>query len=125
MKNTIINNFNITEKNLLKKIQNKKFTVGVIGLGYVGLPLSKIIANNQIKVIGFDVNTKLVKKLKLGKSPFKQILDEEIQKISKLFFPTSDFKLISQCDLIIFCLPTAVVHAATFLNDKQDVLAPN
>lgn len=106
--NRFIKKLNLSEKNLYEKIKKKEFTVGVIGLGYVGLPLSKTITHNQIKVIGFDIDRKLIKQLKSGKSPFRQIKNQEIKEMSKLFLPTTDFRLISSCDLIILCLPTPI-----------------
>lgn len=93
---------------LKKKIKSKKFTVGVIGLGYVGLPLCKIICENKINCIGFDISKKLVDKINLSKSPQKQFTDFEIKKMNKYFYATSSFNSINKCDLIILCLPTPI-----------------
>ena len=96
----------ITE--LKKKIKSKKFCVGVVGLGYVGLPLCKIITESKISCIGFDISKKIVDKINLNKSPQKQFTDIEIKKMKKNFYATTSLNSINACDLIILCLPTPI-----------------
>ena len=92
---------------LKKKINNKKVTIGVIGLGYVGLPLVFLYLKKKFNVIGFDKDTQKLKDLKKGKSYLSHISDQYLKKALKWNFRTSNnFKLINETDIIILCLPT-------------------
>jgi UDP-N-acetyl-D-glucosamine dehydrogenase len=92
---------------LLEKINSKKAVVGIIGLGYVGLPLVREFSFNKIKVIGFDIDKKKVDKLNEGESYINHIPDEIIEKcIKEGFKATADFSLIKNTDVIIICVPT-------------------
>lgn len=92
------------KKILIKKIKDKKAVVGVIGLGYVGLPLAILIAKKRFKVYGFDIDKNKIILLKKKKSYISHISDEEVKQRS--FLPTSDFKKLKMCDVIIICVPT-------------------
>ena len=84
-----------------------KIKVGVIGLGYVGLPLAIKFSLSSINTIGFDTDKEKVKKLNNGKSYIKFFPDQIIKRIKKKkFFATSNFSLINNIDFIIMCLPT-------------------
>ena len=97
--------------NLLTKIKSKNFTAGIIGLGYVGLPLAYAFCSKNIKTLGFDINLKQTKMLNNKKSYLKHIPDEKIsQMISKGFKATTDFKNIKDVDVIIICVPTPLDH---------------
>jgi UDP-N-acetyl-D-glucosamine dehydrogenase len=94
---------------LKKKIQNKKnFNVGIIGLGYVGLPLSLTICEKGFKVFGFDEDKKKINNLYNFKSYINHIQSSRIKKniVKKLFFPTFKLNLLSKMDVIILCVPT-------------------
>ena len=93
---------------LLEKIENKSAVMGIIGLGYVGLPLALEFANKDFNVIGFDIDEKKIPVLNSGKSYIKHIKEDRILKAvdSKKFKATSDFSLLTQCDAIIICVPT-------------------
>ncbi|MCH7827468.1 MAG: nucleotide sugar dehydrogenase, partial [Bacteroidetes bacterium] len=103
-------------KSLLDKIKNKSAVVGVIGLGYVGLPLSLEFASKGFNVIGFDVDEIKIPLLNSGKSYIKHISDDRIKLArglsggksadSRKFEATSDFSRLSSCDAIIICVPT-------------------
>lgn len=69
-------------KDLLKKIEDRNYTVGIIGLGYVGLPLMRTFHQNHIPVLGFDIDEKKVHNLKTG-SPYIMHLGTVIMKNSK------------------------------------------
>tara|TARA_B100000575_G_scaffold293965_1_gene307280 strand:+ start:515 stop:1825 length:1311 start_codon:yes stop_codon:yes gene_type:complete len=95
------------KSDILKKIKNKTLTVGVIGLGYVGLPL--VLRFNKIgfKVIGFDNDNKVIKSLRAGRSYINHISESDIKNlIKKNFEVTSDYNKITETDFIILCLPT-------------------
>jgi UDP-N-acetyl-D-glucosamine dehydrogenase len=92
---------------ILKKIKKKNFTVGIIGLGYVGLPLFTRFAEVGLKVYGFDIDKEKIRKLKKGISYIKHVNFKFLKKtqIKGCKFE-SDYLLISQVDVIILCLPT-------------------
>ena len=95
-------------RNFIKKIKKKEIKIGVIGMGYVGLPLSILISKKNYKVYGFDQDKNKIKSLKLKKSYIKHISKENLSKAiaSKNLLPTSDFKLLSKMNIIIVCVPT-------------------
>ncbi len=91
---------------LIDKIKSKKATIGIIGLGYVGLPLVIEFCKAGFSVTGFDVDNEKVAKLKHGESYIKHIDSKLISKNISHFFPTSDFSKLSEIDCIIICVPT-------------------
>ncbi len=95
-------------KELLKKINNKSAVIGIIGLGYVGLPLALEYALKGFKTIGFDIDDKKIPILNSGRSYIKHISTEKIKQAvnSKKFFATSDFSRLPETDAIIICVPT-------------------
>jgi len=95
--------FNLQET----KIINKKITVGVIGLGYVGLPLAMRFSSENFQTFGFDIDIDKVQLLNQGKSYINHIDNIDIKKmIDRRFKATDDFSLISKLDAIIICVPT-------------------
>ena len=93
--------------NTIKKISDKNITVGIIGLGYVGLPLVIRFAEEKIKVIGFDIDENKIEKLNNGKSYIEHIESEKIQEINRSsFFATNDYSKIKDVNVIIICVPT-------------------
>ncbi len=95
------------KKLLLKKINNKKAKVGIIGLGYVGLPLAKLFLRKKFDVTGFEVDKSKVINLNKGKSYIKHINETQITN-KKNLLATWNFKKINSVDIIILCLPTPV-----------------
>lgn len=91
---------------LVKKINSKKALIGIIGLGYVGLPLVIEFCKAGFYVTGFDIDDEKIKILKQGKSYIKNIDASRIKECSPLFFSTSDFSKLSDMDCIIICVPT-------------------
>ena len=89
-------------------MQNKEALIGVIGLGYVGLPLSLSYAENKIRVLGFDIDKNKISTINNGKSYFQHITNKRIKEnIDKnLLHATNDFSKISELDAIIICVPT-------------------
>jgi UDP-N-acetyl-D-glucosamine dehydrogenase len=93
--------------NLFEKIENSEVTIGIIGLGYVGLPLVKEFSTNGIKVTGFDIDKDKIQSLNNGKSYIKSIKDDLIKEsIAKGFKATSDFTELKKVDIIMICVPT-------------------
>ena len=93
---------------LLHRIQSHEATIGVIGLGYVGLPLVLRFGEERFNVIGFDVDPAKVSKLNAGQSYIQHIAADRIRHLrsEKRFEATSDFKRLSEPDCIIICVPT-------------------
>lgn len=90
-------------------MKNKiKEKVGVIGLGYVGLPLAVVFAESGYDVIGFDVNKNTCKLINQGKSHIKDIDGHKIKKITDChkLIAVDDFSKLSECDVISICVPT-------------------
>ncbi|NOX90286.1 MAG: nucleotide sugar dehydrogenase [Calditrichaeota bacterium] len=93
---------------LLQKIKNKEAKIGVVGLGYVGLPLLMEFVEQGFQTIGFDIDPVKVEKLNAGKSYIKHIDESRVKKVrdSKLFEATTDFTRIPEVDAILICVPT-------------------
>ena len=92
---------------LKNKIQQREARVGIIGLGYVGLPLALLYSEQKFRVTGFDVDPRKVDTLTKGGSYIYRILPTEIQAAQKQgFTATADYSQISAMDAIIICVPT-------------------
>src|SRR6476469_3857400 len=89
------------------KLANRTARLGVIGLGYVGLPLVLLFSEQKFKVTGFDIDEKKVKTLSEGGSYIVRIPGTEIQSAQAAgFSPTSDYSRISEMDAVIIAVPT-------------------
>lgn len=104
-----MNNF----KYIFNKIKNKKCKIGVIGLGYVGLPLSVLIAKKNFKVYGYDQDINKIKILNNMKSYINHIDNKNISKVisNKNLIPTNNFADLKKLEIIIICLPTPLTHS--------------
>src|SRR5206468_1385693 len=93
---------------LLTKIENRTACIGVVGLGYVGLPLALEFARAGFKVIGYDVSERVVKGLMSGKSHIQDVPSEELSKLVKAgkFEATKDEKRMQEMDAISIAVPT-------------------
>ena len=96
------------KQQLIEKINKKEAIIGIIGLGYVGLPLMLEFCENDFKVLGFDKDHEKEKLLNDGKSYIKHISEKRIslQKDRNYFEATSDFSRLSEPDALIMCVPT-------------------
>jgi len=97
---------------LLQKIEDKTVVVGIIGLGYVGLPLALEYAHKGISTIGFDIDERKIPILMKGESYIKHIEGSRVKKAvgSSKFEATSDFTRLKECDAVIICVPTPLDH---------------
>ncbi|MBI1346740.1 nucleotide sugar dehydrogenase [bacterium] len=105
----------MSQARLAELIQSKQAQIGVIGLGYVGLPLIRAFTAAGFRCLGFDVDQTKVDKLKAGKSYIKHIDSSAIKTLieQKKFEPTSDMGRLGEADCIIICVPTP-------LNESRD-----
>jgi UDP-N-acetyl-D-glucosamine dehydrogenase len=93
----------------MQKINSRTVKIGVIGLGYVGLPLAALFSRNGVKVIGFDMNERKVGMVNAGENYIGDISDEVLAKVvleTKTLVATTDFSKLKECDAIIICVPT-------------------
>lgn len=91
------------------KINSKKLIIGVIGLGYVGLPLGLSLASKGFKVFGIDNDKKKISILKKKQSYINSISLKSLKKVNnKFFFPTTEMEKVTECDAIIICVPTPI-----------------
>ena len=96
-----------TLNKLLNDIKNKEVTIGIVGLGYVGLPLLLRYSEIGFKLIGIDVDQGKVDKLNNGQSYIEHIASSSIEKaVAKGCVATTDFSRASECDALILCVPT-------------------
>jgi len=94
-------------EDLKNKIATRSARIGVIGLGYVGLPLALLFAEETFPVTGFDIDTRKVKTLGEGGSYIFRISAEQIQGASRQGFrATSEYARIAEMDAVIICVPT-------------------
>ena len=96
------------KQQLLSKFETKSAVIGVIGLGYVGLPLALLFAEKGFNVIGFDVDEKKIPILMNGQSYINHIPASRVRHLvsSSKFKASSDFSILSMCDSILICVPT-------------------
>ncbi len=92
---------------LLSKIENRTAQIGLIGLGYVGLPLVLLFSEQRFHVTGFDIDVNKVRVLKEGGSYIYRIPASEIQTaVERGFRATTDYSMIEEMDAIVICVPT-------------------
>ncbi len=97
---------------LLNQIQQRQALVGIIGLGYVGLPLARAFALKGYRVLGFDVDPHKVEKLGRGQSYIGHISDAVVREMAERGFrATADFGRLGEPDAIIVCVPTPLTDA--------------
>jgi len=89
------------------KLADRSAVIGIIGLGYVGLPVSLRFAEVGFKVIGFDIDESKIEQLNDGRSYIRHFSDEQIrQAIEKGFEATTDFSKAGEADALLICVPT-------------------
>ncbi|HKW17016.1 MAG TPA: nucleotide sugar dehydrogenase [Terriglobales bacterium] len=112
------------------RIETRQARVGIIGLGYVGLPLALLYAGEKFQVTGFDIDQSKVDSLTKGKSYIYRIPNEEVQEgRAKGLVATSEFAKLAQMDAIIICVPTPLneYHEPdlSFITNTGHAIAPH
>lgn len=114
-----------------KKIKTRSATIGIVGLGYVGLPLALEIVNKGFTVIGLDKDNEKITKLKSGDSYIADMSSAAIEKAvnEQKFEPTNDFSKLAQVDIIIICVPTPTTADGTpnisYIVDASNAIVQN
>jgi len=113
----------------IKKLNNKTAIIGIVGLGYVGLPLAIRYAEVGYKVIGLDIDPQKAEKIALGKTYIKHIPDQAIQAATANGFEaTTDFSRATTADALIICVPTPLDHHRepdlSYVTNTMDALLP-
>ncbi|MGI6614317.1 MAG: nucleotide sugar dehydrogenase [Saccharofermentanales bacterium] len=96
------------KESLLKKISNKSLVVGVVGLGYVGLPLAVEKAKAGFRTIGFDIQDSKVDLVNKGQNYIGDVIDDDVAELVDrgLLTATSDFSFVGDVDFVAICVPT-------------------
>lgn len=107
-----------SEMSLREKIMTHTAVVGVVGLGYVGLPLAVEKAKVGYKVVGYDRNAIRVAQVNQGSNYIRDVADEDLVKsvASEKLSATTDFSTLGSCDVVIICVPTPLT-----INKEPDI----
>ena len=119
----------MSKQQLIEKLKNKNAIIGIVGLGYVGLPLMLRYSEVGYRVLGFDIDADKVNSLSQGKSYIEHISSESIaQSLTQGFEATADFSRASEADALIICVPTPLNKYRepdlSFVTDTTDSLVP-
>lgn len=114
----------------LEKINDRSAVIGILGLGYVGIPLALRISEVGFTVIGFDILSERVDELNAGSSPISHIADGDIAAmVSQGFTSTTDFARAADCDALIICVPTPLDRSRepdlSFVTATMDTITPH
>ncbi len=100
-------------QNLLSRITDQSAEIGIIGQGYVGLPLAMAFAK-KFTVFGYDVCSEIVERLRAGESHIQDVTDEQLSRhLGHTYFPSSNPEDLRRCDLLIICVPTPLSEDKT------------
>lgn len=118
-----------TMNTLSEKFRAREAVIGIIGLGYVGIPLAMRVAETGFRVLGFDVLPDRVGQLNGGQSPIKHIAHAEIARMREAGFEaTGEFARAAECDALVICVPTPLntyrEPDLSFVEATMDAIAP-
>jgi UDP-N-acetyl-D-glucosamine dehydrogenase len=112
---------------LLEKIRSREARAGVIGLGYVGLPLAVTAARAGFPVTGFDVDPSKMARLDAGRSYIEAVSDADLAEARPRLDWTTDFSRLALCDVIVICVPTPLTRQRepdlSFVEDTARTIA--
>jgi len=117
--------------NFIQKVENRSLTAGILGLGYVGLPLAQLFTSRGFKVLGFDIDQAKIEKLMSGESYIGHIPASVIQNMRKddRLVATSDFSWVAKADVLSICVPTPLDKARqpdlTAVRETAESLVPH
>ena len=115
--------------NLIKKLEDKTAIIGIVGLGYVGVPLMLRYVEVGFKVIGFDIDDEKIKKLHAGQTYIEHISSTLIKNaVERGFTATTDFSRAGEVDALLICVPTPLNKYRepdlSFVTNTVDSLSP-
>lgn len=101
-----------TDHDLLERLEARTATAGIIGLGYVGLPLAAACGRAGITTVGFDIDPVKPPKLNTGRSYIAAVSDMELARLvnERRFIATCEFERLAECDVIVICVPTPLTR---------------
>jgi UDP-N-acetyl-D-glucosamine dehydrogenase len=111
------------------RVERREAQVGIIGLGYVGLPLALLFGEEGFRVLGFDIDAEKVERLERGESYIHRIGAEEIEAArARGFRPTGDFTRVGEVDAVLICVPTPLHEDHTpdvsYVRGTVEAIAP-
>ncbi len=111
-------------------VRERTARVGIIGLGYVGLPLTLLFSEERFRVTGFDIDAAKVERLTAGESYIHRIEGEHIREAQRAGFEaTTDFARIAEVDAVLICVPTPLHEDHTpdmsFVVATMEAIAPH
>lgn len=115
--------------NFPEKVSSKTAKIGILGLGYVGIPLAMRVHEVDLRVLGFDIDTRRVDQLNSGQSPIKHLSRDDIKvMVDGGFEATTDFSRAAECDALLICVPTPLDKTRepdlSFVTATMDLIAP-
>jgi len=116
---------------LMQRITSRKAVVGIIGMGYVGLPLAQTFNAARFRVVGFDIDPVKVKALMAGRSYIQHIPAESVVRMRRgnRFIATTDFRRLRSVDAILICVPTPLTKERepdmSYIVGTAEAIAPN
>ncbi len=115
---------------LIQKLGDRTAIIGIIGLGYVGLPLAIRYAQVGYTVLGFDIDPVKAEKIAAGQTYFMHIPDKHVQQaVDNGFSATSDFSRINEADAVIICVPTPLKEHRepdiSFVTNTMETITPH
>jgi UDP-N-acetyl-D-glucosamine dehydrogenase len=120
----------LTAAELRDRIGTRKARIGIIGMGYVGLPLALLFSEHEFAVTGFDIDQEKVEALNAGRSYIVRIPGRDVQQAQqKGFRATTDYSEVAQMDVVIICVPTPLneYHEPdlSFITGTLQAMAPH
>jgi UDP-N-acetyl-D-glucosamine dehydrogenase len=121
----------MSSEDLVRKLRERRATVGIIGLGYVGLPLARAFAHAGHHVLGFDVDAAKVEKIEAGESYIDAVPTAVLAQLRRdgLVRATTDFRRVRECQAIAICVPTPLTinqdPDTSYIEKTGDAIAPH
>ncbi|MBW2261475.1 MAG: nucleotide sugar dehydrogenase [Deltaproteobacteria bacterium] len=114
---------------LIKRIEDRTAVVGIVGMGYVGLPLALAFTSKGFRVLGFDIDPGKVKDLNAGRSYISHIPEDVVGAMKDRFEATDDFARAGEADALLLCVPTPLTRQrepdTTYIERTMASLAPS
>jgi UDP-N-acetyl-D-glucosamine dehydrogenase len=113
---------------LIGRIDDRNALVGVVGMGYVGLPLAMAFTARGFRVLGFDIDPSKVERLNAGRSYIRHVPDARVESMKGLFEATDEFSRGAEADALLLCVPTPLTRQrepnTSFIESTMQSLAP-